>query len=192
MGFMAHFNAARAMYRAIERGEHITAGTKFVPVVTSVMAVLAAIATLFANHSSISALTEKNEALLFQSKAADQYGYYESTGVKAQLDRSMLDTGLVSSRELPVVEGHWRKEKSEAAVALKQAQSLEADSEEHSQASETRIKSYEKFEVAATLFEVAVVLASIAALLLVRAPLLAIAAAASLIGLGFTTAGFLR
>lgn len=189
---MAHFNAARAMYRAIERGEHIASGVRFVPVLTSVMAVLAALATLFANHSSVSALTEKNEALLYQSRAADQYNYYETKGVKAQLDRSMLDTGLVSSHAQASVEGHYRRETSQAAVALKQAQSLEAHSEEYSEAAETRLKSYERFEVAATLFEVAVVLASIAALLLVRAWLLAIAATAALIGLGFTAAGFLR
>jgi hypothetical protein len=76
-------------------------------------------------------------------------------------------------------------------VVLKKAQSEETESEAQLEKAERSMRSYENFEVSATLFEVAIVIVSITALMRGAKPLIATGIAASLIGLGFFIAGLL-
>jgi hypothetical protein len=52
--------------------------TLFVAISTALMAVLAALASLFAGHHS-------NEALIMQIKASDQWSYYQAKSIKAEI-----------------------------------------------------------------------------------------------------------
>jgi hypothetical protein len=59
---------------ARERHEHILKGhDRLIPLVTAVIAVLAALGTLFAHHRSIEALVVKNDSIVATAKATDQY-----------------------------------------------------------------------------------------------------------------------
>ena len=181
------------MHEASERHEQVASGEKLVPVSAAVVAVLAALATLFAHHSSTSALAQKNEAILYQAKAADQYNYFESKRIKAELNQSLIDSGVVAGGSA----GHQammrriNKEKTEADVILKKAKALEAQSGDYSERSERFMNSYENHEIAATLFEVSIVLVSITALMRTRA-LLWIAGSATLVGFAFFAVGLMH
>ena len=185
---MAHFNAAHTMREIGQQSEEFAARSKLVPVSAAVVAVLAALATLFANHSSVSALAQKNEAILYQSKATDQYNYYQAKKIKAELAQAFLDNGGMTAAARSDTQARMNRENAEALPVLTKAQSLDAQSDAHFTQSEKYLGSYESFEVGATLFEVSVVLISITALM--RSPaLLALAAGATLVGLGFFFAG---
>lgn len=190
---MAEFDAERALSEAQERHEHLVeGGDRLAPVSAAVIAVLAALATLFANHGSTSTLSEKNEAILYQSKASDQYNYYESKRIKVHLLQALLDAGLVgSAKARSAFAVTINAEQTAAKRILAKAREDDAKVREHAAASEGHMAAYESDEIAATFFEVSVVLASLTALLRTRLFLYA-AWAGSLVGLGFFIAGFAR
>jgi hypothetical protein len=188
---MPEFNAGHALDEAMERHEQISQGGILVPVAAAVIAVFAALATLLANHNSISGLAQKNEAILYQIKSADQYGYYESSRIKSHVYQAMLGTGIVTAAPARTqMQTTIASEQVKAGKILKVAQSDDVAAEEHFKDSESYMKAYEKFEVATTLFEVSIVLVSITALMRTRA-MLFVAAGATLVGIVFFGLGFL-
>jgi hypothetical protein len=190
---MGDFSAAHALHEVGERHEQILAGEKLIPVLTAVIAVLAALATLFAHHSSILALAQKNEGILLQSKAADQYNYYESKRIKIQLDQALIDAGVAAAGTSgrSRMEQRMAKEDADAKAILGKAKQLELQSGDAQERSERFMGSYENHEIAATLFEVSIVLVSVTALMRTRLFLI-VAGGATLVGLGFLTVGWLR
>jgi hypothetical protein len=188
---MSHFEAAHAPHELGARGARLAAAGRVAPMAAAISAVFAALATLLANHTSVSSLAQKNEAVLYQSKASDQYNLYEAGRSRAQVDRSLLDAGLVGSSGRALAQARIDKENANAQPALARAQSLEAQSEQHFAASEKHLGAYASYEIAATLFQVCVVLMSIASLVRVKAIML-VAAAGMLAGLGFLAWGFVR
>jgi hypothetical protein len=188
---MAEFHASHTLHEAKELGEHLAEGEKLVPVLAAIIAVLAALATLFANHSSISGLATKNEAILAMSKASDQYNYYESKRIKVQLNQALINAGLVTNGDgMKKMKALMNKEDTQAKKILGDAQTLQKESDDEYARAERFMQSYEKFEVGATLFEVSIVLVSITALARTKALLFA-GGGATLIGLVFFLQGML-
>jgi hypothetical protein len=186
---MGEFNAAHALDEVKERGEQLAAGEKLVPILAAIIAVFAALATLFANHSSISGLATKNEAILSMSKASDQYNYYESKRIKADVAAGLVDVGLVQNGPgAKKIQATIKKENDAAVLILPKAQQLEKQSDEDYVKSERYMQSYEKFEVAATLFEVSIVLVSVTALMKTKV-LLFVAGGATVAGVAFFAIG---
>ena len=189
---MPEFNAGHALDEAMERHEQIAQGGILVPIAAAVIAVFAALATLFANHNSIAGLAEKNEAILYQIKSADQYGYYESARIKGHVYQALLGSGLVGAAGAKAqMQSTIGREQIKAGKILKIAQEDDVSAAEHFKDSEGYMKAYEKFEVATTLFEVSIVLVSITALMRTRAMLL-VAGGATLVGIVFFALGFAR
>ncbi len=190
---MPEFDAHRVLDGANERHEHLShGGDPLVPISAATIAVLAALATLFANHGSTAALAQKNETIIYQSKAFDQYNYYESKRIKVHLNQALLDAGIVrdpsAQRRLESVVD---KEASAAKRILVKARAYDAQAKVEAGASERQMASYESYEIAATFFEVAVVLASVTLLMRTRA-LLYVAGAGTAAGLWFFISGFLH
>ncbi|HEV3153965.1 MAG TPA: DUF4337 family protein [Candidatus Baltobacteraceae bacterium] len=186
---MARFEAAHSLHGETEHGEGRAPGRALVGVVTAVIAVLAALATLFANHSSVTALAGKNEAILYQSQASDQYGYYESQRIRAQVDQAMLDAGIATAIGRATIHARLTRENARTDVILTKAQQLEEHARERFEGSEKIMASYERYEVAAVLFQISIVLVSMTALTQ-RGLLLLGGGAVTIAGLGFLIAGF--
>ena len=66
--------------------------TLFVAISTALMAVLAALASLFAGHHS-------NEALIMQIKASDQWNYYQAKSIKAEVRKLEPQTAVIKSTD---------------------------------------------------------------------------------------------
>jgi Domain of unknown function (DUF4337) len=62
--------------------------TLFVAISTALMAVLAALASLFAGHHS-------NEALIMQIKASDEWNYYQAKSIKAEIRKLEPQSAVV-------------------------------------------------------------------------------------------------
>jgi hypothetical protein len=186
---MAEFHAAHTLNEAKEREAQLIEGEKLVPILAAIIAVFAALATLFANHSSMSGLATKNEAILAMNKSADQWNYYESKRIKVQLNQALINAGVVENTSgLKKMQALMNKEDTQAQGILKNAQGLQKESDDSYQRSERFMQSYEKYEVSATLFEVSIVLVSITALARLK-PLLYVGCGASVIGLIFFAQG---
>lgn len=189
---MSEFNAAHALNEAKERHEQAVEGEKLVPILAAIIAVFAAIATLFANHSSISGLAAKNEAILSSSKATDTWNYYQAKRLKIEVNNALIRSGAVSNGNgLRQMQATVSKEDSGSKALLTKAQQLDAQSDDSYERSERFMQSYEKYEVAATLFEVSIVLISITALMSSSKALLYVAGGATLIGVIFFAQGAL-
>src|SRR5437867_2252163 len=74
-----------ATERAVEAAEHRSRWVIYLSLSTALIAVLAAIAALQSGTYSNEALMQKNEALLVQTKATDQWAYYQAKSVKAAI-----------------------------------------------------------------------------------------------------------
>lgn len=188
---MAEFNAANAINEANERAEQLAEGDKLIPVLAAVIAVFAALATLFANHSSITGLAKKNEAILAMNKAADQWNYYQAKRIKLEVNNAFVRSGTVTSPAgLKLMEATVAKQNTESQAVLTDAQELQRQSDDEYEVSERFMQAYEKYEVSATLFEVSIVLVSITALMRTKV-LLFVAGGATLVGVAFFTVGLL-
>src|SRR5215813_9688160 len=72
-----------ATERAVEAAEHRSMWIVYLSFSTALIAVLAAIAALESGAFSNEALIQKNEALMAQAQASDQWAYYQAKSVKA-------------------------------------------------------------------------------------------------------------
>jgi Domain of unknown function (DUF4337) len=190
---MAEFNAARTLRESDERMEMARSGGKLTPVLTSIVAVLAAVATLFSNHAATVGLQFRTQAGISQTKASDQYAYYESKRIKSEISEALIEAGVVTNpAALKSLESRVVKQTNDATAVLKRAHAQEEQSEAELVKAERSMRSYESHEVAATLFEVAIVIVSITALMRRSMALLVTSASAALVGLAFFVNGLLH
>lgn len=85
-GFVAELKADRATQKQKEKSE---AWTKYTSMSLVFIAVLAAIATTWAGKYSGRTLVEMNNATLHQTKASDQWSYYQANSIKQNMYESL-------------------------------------------------------------------------------------------------------
>jgi lipopolysaccharide export LptBFGC system permease protein LptF len=132
---------------------------------TALIAVLAAIASLESGAYSNDALLLKNEALLAQTKAADQWAYYQAKSVKGAIYSSQASQLLTSNPELATkakkeAERYAREEEE----ISKTANELEKHANEESERSSESMEHHHRFAYAVTMFQISIALAAVAAL----------------------------
>jgi len=168
-----------------------TAG-RFVSAAMAIVAVLAALSTLFTHHRSILALAAKNKAILTQSRATDYYTSYESKQVRYDFYNALLASDLVAKADVRAHIGAAAKRQAEAAEEdLKKARTLEAQADRDDDRSESILKSYEILQFGTTMFEVSIILLSISALARARV-FVALGCGLSTLGLAFFAFGLLQ
>ncbi|MBV9277400.1 MAG: DUF4337 family protein [Candidatus Eremiobacteraeota bacterium] len=161
---MADFHPHKAIEEARERSEHAQ-NNRLVAILAATFAVLAAIATLLAHGRSVTALIDKDEAILAQSKAVDAYNYYESKRIKYHLYQAFVTVGIGNPGAHQRLAAIATKEQNDAKPILSNARQFEtaaAGAEEHS---ERALRAFERLEAAVTLLEVSIVFVSISALI---------------------------
>ncbi len=172
------------MRKSSDRGNRLMSAT------IAVIAVLAALGTLFAHHRSIEALTAKNEAILLQARASDSYAKYEARVVRYQIAQALVAANVTGTpggkRQLQSIVDTERKS---SADVLAKAQALEKQSADQDVESQHVLKSYETLQTATTFFDISIVLVSISTLVATRGFFNA-ACALSLIGIVLMIVGF--
>lgn len=115
----------------------------WVAISTALMAVLAAISSLFAGHYS-------NEAVINQIKASDQWAFYQAKGIKAEIKSLKLD-----SKSPDTVE--YKRYKEEQTAIKEKATLLQEESEAH-------LEIEKKFAKGVTFFQIAIAISAISIL----------------------------
>lgn len=158
--------------KALERAEHAGAEkaappwTLYLSLSTALIAVLAAVASLRSGALSNHALFYKNEAVLSQAKASDQWSYYQAKGIKALLYATQAE--MLMDRNPTLVrqyQGETTRYKEEQTAIKKQADELEARVKQFNEQAEHAMEGHHQFALSVTLFQVAIALAAIAALM---------------------------
>jgi hypothetical protein len=175
-----------------ERRQHSEGGDRLVSLAAAIIAVLAALGTLFAHHRSITAITAKNQAILEQARASDAYGAYEAKNIRAQLAQVFLNSRIPSEEGArKSLQSIVDQEKASAVAVLQKARELEGASDLHDERSESVLHSYETLEIATTFFEISIVLVSISALAR-RRTFLSLGSGLSVIGFVLLIVGFFQ
>lgn len=167
-----------ATERSVEAAEHRARWLVYLSFSTALIAVLAAIAALESGTFSNEALMQKNEAVLAQAKASDQWSYYQAKGVKAAIYTAQGATEKA------------QKETAEQQEISKAAREFESEVQKTSAQSEQSLEHHHRFVYAVTMFQVSIALAAVAALSRQKMVWL-VGLAISLLGLAFFANGFL-
>jgi len=128
-----------------EDAEHSAGNPSLIPVTftVAVLAVVLAATTLLGHRSH-------TEELLMQSKATDQWAYYQAKGIKAEIKSLALSLNQSKPEEI----ARYRKEQEE----------IKKTAEELQRSSELHLDSEKKFAKAVTFFQIAIAIAAIAIL----------------------------
>lgn len=167
-----------------------TRWTSYLSLQTAVIAVFAAVASLESGGNSNEAILAKNEAILYQSQASDQWAYYQAKGVKESL---AANQAVIMGATSPTLSAKFNAEAARYKVEQTEIQSaareLEAKVKESNERAEKLLEHHHRFAIAVTLFQIAIALSAIAALTR-RKELWTVGLAASVVGLVFFLRGF--
>jgi len=154
----------RALERAEAAGEERNSPrwTFHLALSTALVAVLAAIASLQAGALANHALLIKNEAVLAQAKASDEWAYYQAKGIKSvmyELQSEMTDTyrAVRDAKEA-------KRYKTEQVELKAQAEDIQKRVDQSNAEADHLLHHHHQFALAVTLFQISIALAAIASL----------------------------
>ena len=154
-----------ATERAVEAAEHRLRWLIHLSFSTALVAVLAAIAALESGTYSNEALMQKNEALLAQTKASDQWAFYQAKSVKATVYATQAAAAKVANPDLAEKDqkeaDRYAAEEQEIS---KKANELEGEVKKGGELSDRSMEHHHRFAYAVTMFQISIALAAVAAL----------------------------
>lgn len=150
----------------LEHAEHaqhaVHAGNNFMVKVSATIAVLAVAAAVIASLETIEtgqAISEKNEAVLMQAQASDQWAYYQAKSIKQHLYAIAAGTS-------PEHAGDYREQaaryEAQTQELQKKAEELEHKRDEKLEAGNKHEEKHHGLTFAATLVHIGIAVATIA------------------------------
>jgi hypothetical protein len=136
---------------------------RILSLVTAGLAVFTALGSLKAGSFSSQALMNKNEAVLNQARASDQWAFYQSKSIKATIKEGELDRAGKSPRAKKLSSDIERYEKEKDEISAK-AKSYELKADEAGKRVLLLMVPGKNFSLSVTLFQVAIALSGLAAL----------------------------
>jgi hypothetical protein len=154
-----------ATEHAVEAAEDRSRWIVFLSFSTAIIAVFAAIAALESGTYSNEALIQKGEALLAQTKASDEWAYYQAKSVKATIYAAEAASWNRTNPEVA------EKDRAEAArygeeeqEISKAATELEKEVKKNTELSDKSMEHHHRFAYSVTMFQISIALAAVAAL----------------------------
>jgi hypothetical protein len=164
--------------------------TSYLSLQTAIIAVFAAVASLESGGYSNDAILAKNEAILFEAQASNQWAYFQAKGVKESLAANQAQSVAATSPSLAAkFNAETARYKAEQGEIQATARALEARVEASNQRAERLLEHHHRFAISVTLFQIAIALSAIAALTK-RKALWMVGLAASVFGLVLFLRGF--
>jgi len=179
-----------ATEQAVEAAEHRARWLVYLSFTTALIAVLAAVAALESGTYSNEALIQKNEALLAQAKASDQWAYYQAKGIKGSVYATQAAAARATNPELAdKSQKEADRYAAEQEEISKSAREFEGEEKKDSELSDKSLEHHHRFAYAVTMFQISIALAAVAALSRQKAVWL-MGLAISLLGLLYFVDGF--
>lgn len=150
-----------------EKEERASAWTRWISLSTALLAVVAAVAALQSGTLVNEALISKNNAVLHQAQASDEWAYYQAKGIKGNGSAQTADLLAANSAQAAQA-AHWRKEagryKHEQQQQMDKARELEHERDKEDKESEQLMEQHHVFAFCVTFTQVAIALSAVAAL----------------------------
>lgn len=155
-----------ALERAEEAGEERASPqwTLQLSLSTAIVAVMAAIASLQAGSLANQAMLVKNEAVLNQARASDQWAYYQAKGLKGIIYQVQAETLRGKSPLADKYAAEATRYKNEQNEIKAKGDEIETQVKESNEQAEHFLHHHHQFALAVTLFQVSIALAAIASL----------------------------
>jgi Domain of unknown function (DUF4337) len=132
---------------------------------TALLAAIAAVAALHAGSTVNEALVLKAEANILQTRASDQWAYYQAKGVKAAVQEASRSSWLAAGKDAPPAfeqtKGRYAAEQAEIKA---KAEELERERDEKSHEADHLLHRHHRFASSVALFQVSIALGALAAL----------------------------
>lgn len=146
-----------------EHAEHAAhAGNPFITIVSVTIAILAVVAATIGSLETVesgAAISEKNEAVLRQSQASDQYTFYQAKSLK----KNLLDIAISSGNPKAAEYGETSKRyDEEGKEILKEAKEFEKQRDEKLAESNHHEHRHHILTTGVTLLHVAIAIATVA------------------------------
>lgn len=139
---------------------------RVIALTTALLAAIAAVASLVAGSSVNEALVLKQEATQLQSRASDEWAYYQAKGVKSAIaSTAVIGIGSTSRRatldSLAALSARYAREQLAVADT---ARLLEHDRDVRSQQADVLLRRHHLYAYSVALLQVAIALGAVAAL----------------------------
>jgi len=158
---------------------------------TALLAALAALASLRAGATVNEGLVLKTEAASLQSRASDQWAYYQAKGLKAAVAEASSVTFEAAGKEAPARYGDKVKRYEKEQEKIKEeAEALEKERDAKNREADHLIHVHHRFALAVAFFQVSIALGAVAALTRARLVWLA-SMAVGLVGIAYFAMAFL-
>lgn len=145
-----------------------TAWTRYISLTTAFLAVIAAVAALQAGSLANESLVAKNESILHQAQASDQWNYYQAAGIKSNSAKHTAAILKALPNHAADAGAEWEKESEKYEQrkdkAMEDAKEFEKQRDEKAEEAEVLLKHHEVFALCVTCTQVAIALSAIAAL----------------------------
>lgn len=145
-----------------------TAWTRYISLTTAFLAVIAAVAALQAGSLANKSLGLKNDSIVSQANASDQWNYYQSSGIKSNSARHTIAILQAMPNHPPDAGAVWEKEAKHyddnKAKAKTKAEEYEKERDKQAKEADEKLEHHEIFALCVTCTQVAIALSAIAAL----------------------------
>jgi hypothetical protein len=136
---------------------------------TSLLAALAAVASLRAGGTVNEALALKTEATRLQAEASDQWAYYQAKGVKGAVSEAIVASWAAAGKEPPADTAERQKRYAEEQKEIQaKAREKEAQRDEKEHEAEHLLHIHHRYAAAVAFFQVSIALGAVAALTRMR------------------------
>jgi hypothetical protein len=150
-----------------EEQERESAWTRWISLSTALLAVIAAVAALMSGDLINRSLSLKNDSVLKQAQASDQWAYYQAKGIKANTAEQTADI-LASAGSQGAVSDRYRKSavqyRADQKGIQEKATDLERECATFGKEAEELLHHHHLFAYCVTFTQVAIALSAVAAL----------------------------
>lgn len=137
--------------------------TQKIALMTAILATVGALVSYQSGSAETEAMFLKNQSILKQAEASDQWAFFQSKSTKAHIAEATAALTLD-----PAVKSHFLAEKvkldKEKDDIQKEAQSLQAESKKLGSESDAKLRPHERLALAMSFIQIAVALAAITVL----------------------------
>jgi uncharacterized membrane protein len=133
----------------------------YISLSTAIIAIITALAGLYESQVTSKTILLKNEAVLYQAEASDQWNFYQSKGVKGHLYTINMELYPEKRKEFEDKSIKYKQEQEEIKA---EAKKLEAIRDEKTKESEHYYHKHHILSFAITFLQISIAIASISAM----------------------------
>ncbi len=134
-----------------------------VALMTAILSTIGALISYQSGSSQNEAMFLKNQSILKQAEASDQWAYYQAKSTKSHLDDAMAVLAQAPADKARFLADRDKQDKQKEEVQT-EAKKLQAESRKLGEESEAKLRPHERMALGMTFIQIAVALAAITVL----------------------------